>query len=166
MRVSALSFFHQSIPLRPLVNTLKYFCIWFRFPGDIRECVDSALCRIARSPGQKCRQSESSSRSPMDQFLIDCYIKECYKGRKFGVSTPRYAKSTLRYARIVRSQHILLKKNSAHISESIWHCEESIHQIYYIVAFLKVTIYQKLIHKVSLNSLLKINSTLCCIGRS
>jgi hypothetical protein len=33
--------------------------------------------------------------SPLDQFLLDCYYKLCYKGRKFGVSTPRYAKSTV-----------------------------------------------------------------------
>jgi hypothetical protein len=35
----------------------------------------------------------------MYQFLLDCYLMECYKGRKFGVSTPRYAKSTPRYAK-------------------------------------------------------------------
>jgi hypothetical protein len=34
-------FFHQSISLRPLVNALKYFCIWFRFRGDIREYVST-----------------------------------------------------------------------------------------------------------------------------
>jgi hypothetical protein len=34
----------------------------------------------------------------MYQFLLDCYFKKCYKGRKFGVSTPRYAKSTPRHA--------------------------------------------------------------------
>jgi hypothetical protein len=35
----------------------------------------------------------------MYQFLIDCYFEECYEGRKFGVSTPRYAKSTPCYAK-------------------------------------------------------------------
>jgi hypothetical protein len=34
----------------------------------------------------------------MYKFLIDFYFKECYEGRKFGVSTPRYAKLTPRYA--------------------------------------------------------------------
>jgi hypothetical protein len=34
----------------------------------------------------------------MGQFLLECYYNECYKGRKYYVSTPRYDKSTLRYA--------------------------------------------------------------------
>jgi hypothetical protein len=35
---------------------------------------------------------------PIYQFLIDCYFKECYKGPKFGVLIPRYAKLTPCYA--------------------------------------------------------------------
>jgi hypothetical protein len=27
----------------------------------------------------------------MGQFLLECYFNECYKGRKYDVSTPRYA---------------------------------------------------------------------------
>jgi hypothetical protein len=34
----------------------------------------------------------------MGNFLLDSYFKECYKGRKFGVSTLHYA-MTLRDAR-------------------------------------------------------------------
>jgi hypothetical protein len=36
------------------------------------------------------------ARSPMTDFLIDCYFNGFYKGRKNFVSTPRYAKKKLR----------------------------------------------------------------------
>jgi hypothetical protein len=42
----------------------------------------------------------------MYQFLLDCYFKECYKGRKFGVSTLRYAKRLRAMLHSAESTHI------------------------------------------------------------
>jgi hypothetical protein len=56
MRFSTLTFFHQSIPLRSLINKLNHFCIWFwQIHREICKYTvsNSALWCIARNRNSK-----------------------------------------------------------------------------------------------------------------
>ena len=64
-KIFDLYFFHDSNPSGPLINRLKYFRIWFRFPHDIHyysitkfEIFDLAVCTTPRSQNFKLSKSK------------------------------------------------------------------------------------------------------------